>query len=842
MTTVKKLDYAPDPRDLEAGMQEPAQVGHYWSPGPSHMHFQRPASYGSNVRHREVRMEHGPDGSMRYEHRERDERRHGRHGSDWSYHEHDESGVLCWTVGALLGFFLFFILIVGVANSSAYGYHSYHSGGTYHPHGEYPGYPARQDDPQYRKKHECALGETWDDTLELCAVPARYPSSIDDSLKDPMVSPCDDFERFACGAWDADPAHLDETRGFTYIARANDRQVSAIVRDPQVSGVHAFYRSCVESVVEGKHKRQNAQERIREAQTILGEFNTLGDLPEVFAMLAKNAFTAPFALQIKNHPRKDVAIPLFSYDGFQGVTEDEVRQVFLDAGDSRRLAIAKAKSLVGIFEKLNQNLPDDIDNYLDYLKSGRLEEDIMTWAEFKRTSFGGNFPWDRYLQKLDGHGLRFDDDQEVWVYGRKYFSWLRPHQILDAPHWRLFIEFSITYHTSNFFPALPSTSYFRVHHPLRRQYHHARLGRFKSRARTPRDGPNAPDEIRQPTEYDCVRATQQLLPGLVSAEFLRRNPTITDSFPEVEQMTKRIRDAYVDMVANTPDTSEATKQATINKLRNIIVRVGHPKEWHPEPFADRLSASHFIANLDHIREYRIQRELELWREGGAQDRDAATRFGSPLSVVNAFYQPSSNTISILPGILKPPFYHPRMDDSSKYAGIGAVVGHELGHSLDPNGVEFDEVGSAREWWTTEEKEALRRRYKCVADKYKAPEHCEGDAAEQYGLHTLGENVADALGFTAARMAFMGLDHNTVDDMTTDLVAKNQFWFLSLAQTWCSAPSPERECMLVKRDVHALQKDRVNGPFRNMPAFRKAWGCTSNSAMVNDPPCQILGEQ
>jgi hypothetical protein len=823
----------------------PQNVGH-WAGAPPYYHAYSAPYYagGTRQRHRqsEVRYERGQDGSVRFErrHTERDHA-HAHAGGSGGYWG-DEGGVLCWTLFAVFAFIFFFILIIGLANTGPYySYHGYHSGGTYHPHGSYPGYPARQDDPTYRKKHECAVGERWDEKLGLCEVTPRFPSSVDDDLKDVDVSPCVDFERYACGSWDKDPAHVDETRGFTYIARANDRQVSDIVRDPAVEGVHRFYRSCVETVVQGKHQKSNAQERIRETSLILGEFNSLGDLPEVFALLARNAFTAPFALQIENHPKMDKAIPLFRYDGFEGVSEEEVRKVFEAAGDSRRLAIAKAKSVMEIIGHVQQHQPPDIDDYLTYLKSGQLERDIMPWSQFKQMAFGGKFPWDRFLQRLDGHGLRFEEDQDVWVLGREYFEWLEPHEVMDARKWRLYVEFSITYHTSNFFPALPSPSYFRVHHPLRKQHHHARLGRFKRRARSPRDGPDAPDEITAPSEYDCVRATQYLLPGLVSDEFLKRNPEITESFADVEAMTKKIRDAYVEIIQGTPDISDATREATIQKYRSIIVRVGHPKEWRPEPFADRLSDSHFIHNLDMIREYRIQRDLELWREGGVQDRDSATRFGSPLSVVNAFYQPSSNTISILPGILRAPFYHPRYDDSSKYAGIGMVVGHELGHAGDPHGIEFDEAGSLREWWTLEEKESLKERYACVVDKYKAPTQCSGEAAEKYGLHTLGENVADKMGLTATRMAYLGADHAVTVDMPDELVAKNQFFFLSYGQTWCSALSPERQCARVESDVHALQPDRVNVPLRDMPGFHYSWGCAKGSPMVHDEICHVFGE-
>ena len=762
------------------------------------------------------------------------------------HHRRASDETACWVVTVIAVLMIFGLAII-VASTSHDGGHPFHSG-HYHPHGSYPGYPARQDDPSLRGKDHCATGETWHEKLEVCATTEWVPQSVDHDLIDRALNPCDNFEQYACGKWDADPAHLDETRGFTSIARMNERQVTDIVRDPSVKGVHDFYRSCVETVVEGKHVKLNAGERAREIAVILGEYTSPADLPEVFALLLRNAFTAPFALQIENHPTKNEAVPLLRFDGFPaGLERAEIVQIFKDAGDGADQANHKANTLIEMLPQMQANEPPDIDDYLEYLKSGQLSDDLVTWGEFKRTAFGGEtFSWDRFLQRLDGHGLHWADDQEIWVIGRDYFK----KQNLGRFHnrqWRIYIEFSITYHTANYFPKLPSTSYYRVHHPLRRDHHHARMHRFKSRKAMPRDGPNHADgKVTLPSEFDCVRATQYLLPGLVSKEFLKRNPEMVASFPMVEQMTERVRDAYAELIEETPGMTAETKRATVSKYRNIIVRVGHPTEWLKETlenFGERMRPDHFIHNLDIIREYRVERELALWREGGTLDRDAATRFGSPLSTVNAFYQPSSNTITILPGILKYPFYHPRMDPSSMYAGIGMVVGHELGHAADPNGIEFDEVGTMREWWTVEEKRALKTKYAKLIPEYNATAECP--EAETYGTHTLGENVADYMGLTAARKAYLENAHHIRVEQTTAPTEdgtrrKDQLFSLAYAQSWCSSYSTEMMCARVAGDVHALSFDRVNIPMRNMPWFKYAWTCNDDDYMVNPDPFTLFG--
>src|SRR5262249_27856877 len=119
--------------------------------------------------------------------------------------------------------------------------------------------------------------------------------------------------------------------------------------------------------------------------------------------------------------------------------------------------------------------------------------------------------------------------------------------------------------------------------------------------------------------------------------------------------------------------------------------------------------------------------------------------------VNAVNLPVQNALNFPAAILQPPFFDPHADAAYNYGAIGAVIGHEISHSFDNNGADFDAQGTLRNWWTPADLAAFRQQGQALARQYDAYEplpglHIKGDL-------TLGENLADLAGLQASLDAY-----------------------------------------------------------------------------------------
>lgn len=655
--------------------------------------------------------------------------------------------------------------------------------------------PARHESVPRRN---CTTGEELDQELDFCAPIVNTPIPILGPLMNHSVGVCTSFFHHSVGTWITE--HSNENRAFTYVFRRNQKEVHDLIRSPSSGPIYKFFRSCVDTLVNSKHEQLD-QDQIRHVREhILGALQRHADLPVVFARLAAYGFTSPFMLTIESHPTKSQMVPLIRFDGFVNAETD-----------------------IPAVQKLNSwytDVEDSVGTFVEYVMSNRYKNKDMMKMGSLMDAAPHNF-WKLYLRELNGYAMEEDMElasRDVWVITPGYIrSFLTHMEEITINDWREFVDFSIMYNSRDFVPYLPSDSYFRRHEwkPIGAGIHVPhRLKKSRSEF----------------TEHTCMTVTHRMLPGLVGDAFLQRAmPNHMGIKQRVTGVVERVRDAYALLIERTPWMTAETIRQTKDKIQAILVRTVMPNHWEPEPFAERITGDCYLRNLNMVRRYRSLRNYELWTKG-APDRDFIQRFSSPLTEVNAFYSPITNTITVFPGILREPFYSDDFSDLAVYATVGMIAGHELSHALDPNGRMFDLDGNVRRWWTTRDEEKFQERVDCIVEEYDAPYGCEN---ERYGEQTVGEDMADIVGIKIAYDAYFG--HHL--DATKQ--EKQQF-FSIFAQMWAESYDAEHLCRLVTDDEHAIAWFRVDKTLRNLKEFREAFDCHEGDKMVNSKPCVVYG--
>jgi len=234
------------------------------------------------------------------------------------------------------------------------------------------------------------------------------------------------------------------------------------------------------------------------------------------------------------------------------------------------------------------------------------------------------------------------------------------------------------------------------------------------------------------------------------------------------------KDRMVELVANLIEAyrvdiaaldwmSEQTKAKAYEKLNKFTPKIGYPDKWR-DYSSLKISATDLIGNLNSIAEF--QAAYEFAKVGAPVDRTEWFMFPQ---TVNAYYNPGMNEIVFPAAILQPPFFDLEADDAANYGGIGAVIGHEIGHGFDDQGAKYDGDGNLQDWWSAEDLTKFQERAAKLIAQYDvlAPE--EADDVTVNGALTIGENIGDLGGLTIAHKAYelslAGKEAPVIDGLT-----------------------------------------------------------------------------
>jgi len=265
-----------------------------------------------------------------------------------------------------------------------------------------------------------------------------------------------------------------------------------------------------------------------------------------------------------------------------------------------------------------------------------------------------------------------------------------------------------------------------------------------------------------------------------------------ESKAKAQDMVKSIIVAFQQRIDRLAWMSPATRAQAKRKLGTLYVGLGYPESWRDD---------------SGLRIVRGDAFGNRWRSELYDYQDGLKKLGRPVDqrawcmapqTVNAVNLPLQNALNFPAAILQPPFFGPDADPAVNYGAIGAVIGHEISHSFDDQGSQFDAEGRLANWWTPEDLahfKAAAARLAAQYDSYKPFPDLSVN-----GQQTLSENIADVAGLAAAYDGWRAV-HDSTAAGAQGFTAE-QLFFVSYAQAWRSKTRERALRAQVVTDGHA----------------------------------------
>jgi putative endopeptidase len=632
---------------------------------------------------------------------------------------------------------------------------------------------------------------------------------------DRSVKPCSDFFLFADGGWIKShpiPADQASWNSFTKLREDNSIKLRGILEAAAKKTAAApgsveqkigdFYAACMNE----EQAEKAGGEPVRGEFARIARLASVADLQAEIARLQKTGFGVVFrvssqadfknsSMEIATVGQGGLGLPDRDYytktDAKSQTLRDayvvHVQKMFQLVGEDAATAAEEAKTILALETKLaqasmtrvDQRNPDNVYHKMDRAGIGALTP---------------HFSWDDYFQEIGYPAIT-----SVNVRQPDFFKTLNA-QLTETTlaDWKVYLRWHVIHEAA---PGL-SSNFVNENFDF--------YGKTVTGA-----------QQILPRWKRCVQSTDNYLGEALGQIYVK------DYFPpkargRALEMVQNLLAALRDDLGTLDWMSEATRKEALIKLNAIQLKIGYPDEWRNYS-SYRVDRGSYFDNI--VRGEEFEFNFRLAKAGKPVNRK---EWGMTPPTVNAYYNPTINEIVFPAGILQPPFYDFNRDDAMNYGGMGAVIGHEMTHGFDDQGSRFDAQGNLRNWWTPEDLKNFKARGDCVANQFDAFVVEEG--LHENGKLVEGESIADLGGLTIAYAALEKVLASKPKPGLIDGFTPEQRFFLAFAQVWAGNQRPEFARLMVNTNPHPLGRFRTIGPFSNMPAFAKAWGCTDGDAM------------
>jgi putative endopeptidase len=658
--------------------------------------------------------------------------------------------------------------------------------------------------------------------FSLCAVSMAQSKAFDTSRMDTSADACADFFQYANGNWIKNteiPPAYSRWGTFNILADNNYAMLKDVLEnaaktkspdgsDTQLIG--DFYASCMDEATIEKagakplntyFKQINKIKTTRDLQKQIAAFHSAG-VPVLFGFGA-GADAKNSSLNIANASQGGLSLPNRDFYTKDDPKSVETRTKFVEymtnmfklLGDDANTAAENAKTVMTVQTELANASKSPVE-----LRNPEARYNKKTLAQLSEMT--PNFSWTDYMTVRGVPPV-----QEVNIGQPAFFEEVNKMMTgVSIDQWKTYLRWMVLNSSAN---------------RLSKAFVDENFNFYSKYLQGTKE--------QQPRWRRCIGATDGAVGEALGKEYVKKAFT-----PEAQKRMSELIDnlfaAYRERLSQLDWMTAETREKALAKLNTYQRKIGFNQ--NPRGYVGlSVNRKSLFDNARSVAQFEISRNLK--DVGQKVDK---TRWGMTPPTVNAYYNPSFNEIVFPAGILQPPFFNFQADDAINYGAIGAVIGHEISHGFDDQGSQYDADGNLKSWWTKEDRAAFEEKAMCVSNQFSSYEIQKG--LNINGKLTLGENIADLAGLTAAYAAYQKSLEGKPRPANIDGFTPEQRFFLGYGQVWATKSTPEFERQQVLTDPHSNARYRVNGPLSNLPQFANAYGCKQGQPMVRPDMCKI----
>jgi predicted metalloendopeptidase len=287
----------------------------------------------------------------------------------------------------------------------------------------------------------------------------------------------------------------------------------------------------------------------------------------------------------------------------------------------------------------------------------------------------------------------------------------------------------------------------------------------------------------------------------------------------VKSMATDLKRVFERIIERNDWLSPSTKEAALKKFRYIDFVIGDPPKLREDPLLD-YSADDAWGNMMKISDWKLKKYLKLDGEKviniPAFDWKEFKMTGTQSYIVNCFYTAIENRIYIPMAYLQKPFIDlEERGIEYNLAHVGYAIGHELSHSLDNTGSQYDFRGNKVSWWTPRDRKIFNRKVANVIKQYEtfaSYDNITFDAAVG-----TGEDMADISGLAICTEYLR--DFQDKNMMPTPIRAFSfHTFFTYIAIQGRQKVNKKAFAAQLKSNPHPMQQYRVNCALARIKLF------------------------